>query len=139
MSDLHNLRRFVDAQDPVFEHVIAELKAGHKQRHWMWFVFPQLQGLGSSSMTQRYSISSQAEAEAYMAHPILGPRLIECTRLVNLIEGRTAEQIFGLIDATKFRSSMTLFCQVAETNGVFVEALSKYFEGRADPLTLARL
>src|SRR5215207_6479810 len=99
MSDLYNLRRFVDAQDPVFEHVIAELKAGHKQRHWMWFVFPQLQGLGSSSMTQRYSISSRAEAEAYMAHPILGPRLIECTRLVNLIEGRTAEQIFGLVDA----------------------------------------
>lgn len=117
------------AQDPVFEQVFAELRAGRKQSHWMWFVFPQLKGLGHSAMAVRYAISSQDEAEAYLQHPILGPRLRECTRLVNLIEGRSIDQIFGYPDDLKFRSCMTLFAQAASDNQVFVNALQKYFGG----------
>jgi uncharacterized protein (DUF1810 family) len=139
MTDPYELRRFVDAQGPDLDHVLTELRSGSKQGHWMWFVFPQLRGLGVSSMAQRFGISSRAEAEAYLAHPILGPRLEECTRAVNSVEGRTAEQIFGSVDTLKFRSSMTLFGEVAGPSSVFAQALTKYFGGQRDPLTLERL
>ncbi len=109
MSDPHDLQRFVDAQNPVFDQVLSELQAGHKRSHWMWFIFPQIRGLGASPMANRYAISSIAEARAYLGHPILGPRLRECTRLVTEIEGRTIAEIFGYPDDLKFRSSMTLF------------------------------
>jgi uncharacterized protein (DUF1810 family) len=139
MSDFLDLKRFLDAQNPVFEKVRAELRRGVKEGHWMWFVFPQIQGLGHSWMARKFGISSRAEAEAYLAHPILGSRLIECTGLVNLVEGRSMEQIFGDVDTMKFRSSMTLFAHVASDSGVFAEALHKYFSGQPDPLTLDRL
>jgi uncharacterized protein (DUF1810 family) len=139
MSDSFNLKRFLDAQEPAIEGVWAELRHGRKVGHWMWFIFPQLKGLGHSGMAQKFGVSSKAEAAAYLAHPILGSRLIECTRLVNGIEGRLIEEIFGDVDTLKFRSSMTLFAQVARDNNVFVEALRKYFAGQADQLTLDRL
>ena len=138
MSDPFDFQRFVDAQDPVFAQAVAELRAGAKRSHWMWFVFPQLAGLGRSAMAQRYAIGSREEAEAYLRHPILGARLKECTRLVCLIEGRSAHQIFGAPDDLKFHSSMTLFANVAP-NDIFSEALVKYFGGEADPATLERL
>jgi uncharacterized protein (DUF1810 family) len=138
-NDPHDLQRFVDAQAPVFERVRSELRAGRKTSHWMWFVFPQVEGLGSSELARRFAISSREEAEAYLAHPVLGPRLLECTRLVNLVERRPIEQIFGSSDDMKFRSSMTLFAHVAPGNGVFQEALQKFFGGQPDPATLERL
>src|SRR5262245_47483431 len=109
MPDPHHLQRFVDAQKPVYERVLNELHAGHKQSHWMWFIFPQIRGLGHSAMAQRFAISSIEEAQAYLEHPILGSRLLECTRFVNEVEGRAIEEILGYTDAIKFRSSMTLF------------------------------
>jgi uncharacterized protein (DUF1810 family) len=133
-----DLRRFVEAQDPVYEQVLAELRAGRKRTHWMWFIFPQLRGLGSSAMAERYGIASRQEAEEYLRHPVLGPRLIECTRLVNAIEGRTIDEIFGYPDDLKFRSSMTLFAAVAVGQTEFQRALEKYFNGERDPLTLLR-
>lgn len=136
MSDPYNLQRFVDAQNPVFDEVRAELRAGRKQTHWMWFVFPQIKGLGSSWMAEEYGISSREEAQAYLAHPILGSRLRECTQLVNLVNGRSIEQIFGYPDYLKFRSSMTLFASAASDDTVFQRALDKYFEGRPDSRTL---
>jgi uncharacterized protein (DUF1810 family) len=139
MNDPFDLERFLKAQNRVFEDVLAELRRGCKEGHWMWFVFPQLKGLGRSWMANKFGIASRAEAEAYLAHPILGSRLIECARLVNLVEGRTIEEIFGSIDTLKFRSSMTLFGEVAQNNNIFKDALHKYFGGRADPLTLDRL
>lgn len=139
MADSFSLQRFVDAQEAVFEQVVEELRAGQKRRHWMWFVFPQLKGLGFSSMAQHFGIAGRDEATAYLAHPILGVRLRECTRLVIVVEGRTAEDIFGTVDAMKFRSSMTLFSSVAGEESEFVEALGKYFGGQPDPLTLDRL
>jgi uncharacterized protein (DUF1810 family) len=139
MSDTFNLKRFLDAQEPIIEEARAELRQACKRGHWMWFVFPQLKGLGHSEMAERFGISSRAEAETYLEHPVLGPRLIECTRLVNLVEGRTIEEIFGYIDTLKFRSSMTLFATVAGENTVFADALRKYFAGQQDPLTLDRL
>ena len=138
MSDPFDLERFVDAQDPVFAQVTAELRAGAKRSHWMWFVFPQIEGLGRSEMARRYAIGSRQEAEAYLRHPTLGPRLRECTRLVCLTEGRSAHQIFGAPDDLKFHSSMSLFANVAP-NDIFSEALAKYFDGKADPATLERL
>ena len=138
-NDPHDLQRFVDAQAPVFERVRSELREGRKASHWMWFVFPQVEGLGSSELARRFAISSREEAEAYLAHPVLGPRLLECTRLVNLVERRPIGQIFGSPDDMKFRSSMTLFAHVAPGNGVFQEALQKYFGGQPDPATLERL
>lgn len=134
-----SLERFVAAQDPIIERVRSELRAGRKASHWMWFVFPQIQGLGHSPMAQRFAIASRAEAEAYLAHPLLGPRLRECARLVNEIEGRTIEEIFGHPDYLKFRSSMTLFARVGAEHRVFEDALRKYFSGEYDPLTLDRL
>jgi uncharacterized protein (DUF1810 family) len=139
MSDPFELERFVKAQDPVIEEVSAELKRGAKEGHWMWFVFPQLKGLGSSWMAEKYGISSLDEAKAYLAHPVLGPRLIECTGLLNRVKGRSAEQILGSIDALKFRSSMTLFSAAAPGDETFRTALDKYFGGKPDQLTLDRL
>jgi uncharacterized protein (DUF1810 family) len=138
-KDPFNLQRFVDAQNPVFAQVCSELREGRKRTHWMWFIFPQLRGLGSSSMARRYAISSLEEATAYLKHPILGPRLRECTRLVTRIEGRPIEEIFSDPDYLKFRSSMTLFARATSDNRVFTGALDKYFEGELDPLTLERL
>lgn len=139
MDDPFGLQRFVDAQDEVYPSVLAELRSGAKASHWMWFVFPQIEGLGSSGMARRYAIGSPGEAAAYLAHPVLGPRLTACTRLVLAVEGRTIEQILGGVDAMKFRSSMTLFAAVAAEPGVFREALEKYFGGADDPLTRDRL
>ncbi|HKH80969.1 MAG TPA: DUF1810 domain-containing protein [Methylovirgula sp.] len=139
MGDPHNLQRFVEAQAPVYAQVCKELRAGQKKSHWMWFVFPQIAGLGASAMARAFAISSLAEAEAYLAHPILGPRLVECTMLVNNVEGRTARQIFAAPDDLKFRSSMTLFAEASSGNAVFNEALQKYYAGEADRLTLERL
>jgi uncharacterized protein (DUF1810 family) len=141
MDDRYNLTRFVEAQDPLFARVRAELAAGCKESHWMWFIFPQLLGLGSSPTARRYAIASVEEARAYLAHPVLGARLRECTCLVNRIEGRTIEEIFGYPDHLKFRSSMTLFACAAGEAGeavdgpLFREALHKYFAGEEDPLT----
>jgi uncharacterized protein (DUF1810 family) len=139
MTDFFGLERFLDAQNAGFDDIQAELRRGDKEGHWMWFVFPQLRGLGYSWMAQKFGISSRAEAEAYLAHPILGPRLIECTQLVNLVEDRSIDEVFGDVDTLKFRSSMTLFAQVAGENSVFADALHKYFGGQPDLLTLDRL
>jgi len=132
MNDPFNLQRFVDAQSPIFDQVCSELRGGAKRSHWMWFIFPQIEGLGYSQLARKFAISSREEAVAYLEHPILGPRLIECTTLVNLIEDCAIEQIFSYPDDLKFRSCMTLF---ADTTGnqVFVDALSKYFKGKSDP------
>lgn len=138
-ADPHDLQRFVDAQNPVFERVCAELRAGQKHGHWMWFIFPQLRGLGSSQMAAKFGISSRREAELYLKDPILGPRLEKCTRLVNLVEGRSIDEIFGYPDDLKFRSSMTLFASAASENQVFKDALQKYFAGELDRLTVERL
>jgi len=138
MGHVFELERFVKAQDPVLEEALLELRRGRKQGHWMWFIFPQMKGLGSSAMAQQYAISSRAEAEAYLAHAILGPRLIECTQAVNAVEGRSAEEIFGHVDAMKFRSSMTLFRETA-VGGPFAHPLKKYFAGEPDARTLQLL
>ena len=139
MSDPFDLERFISAQDPIYEEVISELRHGRKSGHWMWFVFPQISGLGDSWMSQKYAISSRAEAEAYLSHPILGARLIECTRLVISANRSSIQQILGSIDTLKFRSSMTLFAEVANDPAVFQEALQRYFEGHPDQLTLDRI
>jgi uncharacterized protein (DUF1810 family) len=138
-EDPHDLRRFVEAQDEAAETVAAELRDGRKRTHWMWFVFPQMGGLGSSRMAQRYAISSRAEAEAYLEHPTLGPRLREWTALVNDVEGRTANEIFGSPDDLKFRSSMTLFAAVADDPEPFETALERYYDGDRDERTLRLL
>jgi len=116
-----------------------ELRQGEKRSHWIWFIFPQLCGLGHSQMAKRFGISCRQEAGAYLKHPILGPRLAECTRFVNLVEGRSVQQIFGYPDDLKFRSSMTLFANVASENHIFQDALRKYFGGEPDPLTIESL
>jgi uncharacterized protein (DUF1810 family) len=134
-----DLERFVDAQAGVYERVCGELRAGRKQSHWMWFVFPQIRGLGSSEMAVRYAISSLDEAKAYLRHDVLGVRLRECTGILIGVQGRTVEEIFGYPDDLKFHSSMTLFAKAAEEEGVFQEALGKYFGGAMDGGTLERL
>jgi uncharacterized protein (DUF1810 family) len=139
MSDAFDLDRFVQAQKPVLAQVRRELAEGRKRSHWMWFVFPQLRGLGRSAMAQHYGIVSLAEARAYLEHPILGPRLVECTELVNRIEGRSVHQVFGSPDDLKFHSSMTLFASAAPDAPVFREALRKYFGGALDPSTIEKL
>lgn len=138
-EDRFGLQRFVAAQDAVIEQVLRELAAGAKQTHWMWFIFPQLKGLGSSAMAQRYAIGSIREALAYLAHPILGPRLRQCTRLVNAVNGHSAREILGSPDDLKFRSSMTLFHKAAPDMPDFAEALAKYFRGAGDPVTIQKL
>jgi len=134
-----NLERFVQAQAPVYATVLKELRAGHKRTHWMWFIFPQLKGLGHSEMAQRYAIRSGDEAAAYLAHPVLGARLRECATIVDTLDGPTAREIFGHPDDLKFRSSMTLFCDVAPDEAMFSECIDKYFGGEPDDDTLARL
>lgn len=137
MADPFDLERFVAAQAPVYPRVVAELKRGRKESHWMWFVFPQVSGLGMSAMAQRYAISSLDEAGAYLRHPLLGSRLRECTNVVNEHSGRlTALAIFGYPDTLKFRSSMTLFSEAAEGEGRFRRAIEIFFEGEGDRKTL---
>lgn len=137
-TDSYNLERFVIAQDSVYKHVLAELRAGTKKSHWMWFIFPQIRGLGRSPVAIEYAISEIDEARAYLLHAILGPRLKECTKLTLQVEGRSATEIFGSPDDMKFRSCMTLFSQVSDDD-IFVRALQKYFAGVPDRLTLDRL
>ena len=137
--DPYNLQRFVDAQNPVFEQVCQELQQGRKRSHWMWFIFPQLSGLGSSHVAAHFAISCREEAEMYLKHPLLGFRLRKCAELVNLLDGRSIQQIFGYPDDLKFRSSMTLFAAITSENKIFKDALQKYFAGEADPLTTAQL
>lgn len=139
MTDPFNLDRFLNAQAGIFPQVVTELTAGQKVSHWMWFVFPQMKGLGSSSYATFFGMASLEEAMAYLEHPVLGPRLEQCTILVNQVKGRTIRQIFGSPDDLKFRSSMTLFSRAASDPGVFEQALDKYFAGNADPITLEML
>jgi uncharacterized protein (DUF1810 family) len=139
MPERFDLDRFVRAQEPVIAQVRAELKAGRKATHWMWFVFPQISGLGHSQWAQLYAIASLDEAKAYLAHQVLGHRLVECTGLVNAIEGRTAHDIFGGPDDLKFHSSMTLFSLAGPDEPAFGTALEKYFEGSMDQRTLELL
>jgi uncharacterized protein (DUF1810 family) len=139
MDDPHDLQRFVDAQHPVYARVKEELARGAKASHWMWFVFPQLKGLGRSTMAQHYGIASAQEALGYWRHPVLGPRLKECTELVNAVDGKTALQVFGSPDDLKFCSSMTLFERVVPQEPAFARAIDKYFGGQRDARTIALL
>jgi uncharacterized protein (DUF1810 family) len=139
MADSFNLDRFISAQAGVFPQVLEELSAGRKRGHWIWFIFPQMKGLGRSAQSEYYGIGSLEEAAAYARHPLLGPRLVECTQLINQVEGRAIREILGPPDDLKFRSSMTLFPRAAEDATVFNDALKKYFNGETDPLTLKLL
>ena len=139
MQDPYDLQRFLDAQERSFEKACQELSQGHKESHWMWYIFPQLRGLGGSAMSNRYGISGSAEAQVYLEHPVLGPRLRRCTELVVLVKDRSIDQIFEDPDDLKFRSCMTLFSTVAEKGSIFSEALKKYFGGKPDERTIARL
>jgi uncharacterized protein (DUF1810 family) len=139
MTDPFELNRFVEAQRAVYARVLSELRTGEKRSHWMWFVFPQIQGLGHSAMARRYAIGSREEAKAYLDHPVLGSRLRECTELVCAVTGKTAHEIFGSPDDLKFRSCMTLFGSVAGAGSVFQQALEKYFSGEKDERTLEKL
>ena len=141
MDDPYDLQRFVEAQDAhgTYDRAVEELRRGRKTSHWMWFVFPQIAGLGYSSTSRRYAISSLDEAKAYLAHPVLGPRLRECAGLVAQTQGRSAVQIFGDIDAQKLHSSSTLFLRAAPDEPVFQQVLDQYFGGRADAGTDQRL
>ncbi len=139
MNDPYDLQRFVNAQEPIFEQVLSELREGCKSGHWMWFVFPQIKGLGHSLLANKFAISSRDEADAYLKHPILGRRLKECTRLVTVVEGRSINQIFDYPDDLKFKSSMTLFAHATSENQIFMDALQKYFGGDCDRLTLELL
>jgi uncharacterized protein (DUF1810 family) len=139
MDDPFNLKRFVDAQDLVYRSVISELRAGVKQSHWMWFVFPQVAGLGRSATAELYAISSLNEAKAYLANPLLGGRLRECTQLMLDVTGKTARQILGNPDDLKFFSSMTLFAHAAPDELLFRNALDKYFDGTEDAMTVSLL
>src|ERR1700722_19197365 len=139
MADPFNLQRFLDAQSPVYERARRELEIGRKQSHWMWFIFPQIAGLGQSPMSIRFAIASLDEAQAYLAQPVLGARLRECARLTLTVESKTARNIFGSIDEVKFRSSMTLFARAAPDEELFQRCLDKYCAGDPDPGTLARL
>jgi uncharacterized protein (DUF1810 family) len=136
-EDPFDLQRFARAQDEggTYERALAELRRGSKVSHWMWFVFPQIAGLGQSAISRRYAISSLAEAQAYLDHPVLGPRLAECAGVVAALTGRTAEQIFGGIDALKLRSSMTLFLHAGPQQPAFRQVLDRYFGGIPDPAT----
>ena len=139
MPDAFDLDRFVQAQDPVLAQVRRELGEGRKRGHWMWFVFPQLRGLGRSAMAQHHGIGSLAEAQAYLGHPVLGPRLAECTELVNAVEGRSAHDVFGGPHDLEFHPSMTLFAAADPAAPVFREALDKYFGGASDASTAGKL
>ena len=139
MADPFDLERFVEAQAPVYEQVRREMEAGRKQSHWMWFIFPQIAGLGQSPMSIRFAIASLDEAKAYLAHPVLGPRLRECARLALNVEGKSAREIFGSIDEMKFVSSMTLFARAAPDENLFQRCIDRYFAGAPDPATSTRL
>ncbi len=143
MADPFNLERFVSAQAAVYARVVEELQAGEKRSHWIWFIFPQMKGLGHSSQSEYYGIGSLVEAEAYLRHPVLGARLRQCARLVTQVEGRAISRILGYPDDLKFRSSMTLFARAAEVAGLdsteFDDALKNYFNGESDALTMAML
>jgi uncharacterized protein (DUF1810 family) len=138
-KDEFNLERFVKAQEGVYERACAELRAGSKRSHWMWFIFPQIRGLGASEMAMKYAISSLDEARAYLAHEVLGPRLREATTIVAAFTGKTVEQIFGYPDDLKFHSSMTLFAKAGEKESIFEIVLSQYFSGQMDSETIKRL
>jgi len=138
-ADQFHLERFVQAQQPVYKRVVSELQAGEKMSHWMWFIFPQIRGLGRSPVSIEFAISGREEALAYLQHPVLGPRLKECTHLVLLVVGRSALEIFGSPDDIKFKSCMTLFAKVSSADDIFERALQKYFNGVPDNLTLDRL
>jgi uncharacterized protein (DUF1810 family) len=141
--DPYNLQRFLDAQESTYEQARSELSAGQKRSHWMWFIFPQIRGLGSSSMAEQFAIGDMKEAMAYLEHPVLGSRLRECTGLVNAIPQRSVSEIFGYPDELKFHSSVTLFSEASKgfslENNVFSQAIAKYFEGKLDSATLDRL
>lgn len=139
MDSQFDLERFVKAQDPVYDKVLAELRAGHKRSHWMWFVFPQIAGLGSSEMAQRYAIADEDEAADYLAHPVLGRRLRECATIVASLKAVSAGEIFGHPDELKFHSSMTLFADTAPDEAVFQACIDKYFDGEPDSATMARI
>jgi uncharacterized protein (DUF1810 family) len=139
MHDQYNLKRFLNAQQQIFEQVIAELRSSHKTGHWMWYIFPQIYGLGSSSTAREFEISSLAEAEAYLKDRILGPRLLQCTQLVVDADARSISEIFHYPDDLKFRSSMTLFLRADPMARVFKQALDRYFGGEPDPRTLEKL
>jgi uncharacterized protein (DUF1810 family) len=135
----HDLQRFVDAQRAQYLDAVSELRAGRKTSHWIWFVFPQLAGLGRSAMSERYAIRSLAEARAYLAHPLLGARLRECAALLLAVSGRSADEILGPIDAMKVRSSMTLFLRADPTESLFADVLARYYDGKPDDATDALL
>ena len=141
MALSYDLERFVAAQNAngTYDRAVEELRRGRKTSHWMWFVFPQIAGLGRSDMSRRYAIASLDEAKAYLAHPVLGPRLRECAGLVAQVQGQSAEQIFGGIDAQKLQSSMTLFLRAAPDEPLFKQVLDRYFDGRVDPATDQRI
>jgi len=138
-GDPHNLSRFVQAQEDDYERALAELRGGRKRSHWMWYIFPQIDGLGFSSTSRRYAIKSVAEAEAYLSHPVLGPRLVECAEAVLRVEGRSAFEIFGSPDEMKLKSCVTLFACVAPAGSVFDRVIDKYFQGQRDGKTLRLL
>jgi uncharacterized protein (DUF1810 family) len=137
--DPHNLTRFLDAQAPIYGQALAELQAGRKRSHWMWFIFPQLAGLGHSSTARFYAIGSKEEAQAYLTHPTLGPRLIECAQALLQHEGKSATQILGTPDDLKLRSSATLFAQLTPANSPSAQILKKYYNNEPDPKTLELL
>ncbi len=141
MDDRGDLERFVAAQDAggTYDHVTAELRQGQKVSHWMWFIFPQVVGLGQSPTSKKYAITSVDEARSYLSHPVLGPRLLECTGILTRSTGRTAVQIFGPVDAQKLRSSMTLFCRAAPEEPSFRQVLDTYFGGHEDEATVSKL
>ncbi|CAN7548110.1 DUF1810 domain-containing protein [Phenylobacterium sp. LjRoot225] len=139
MADPFELQRFVEAQARNYDAALAELTVGRKTSHWMWYVFPQIAGLGSSPMAQTYAIGSLAEARAYLEHPLLGPRLRACVAAVNGVAGRSAHEIFGSPDDLKFRSSLTLFAEAAPQEPLFRTALATWFAGQPDPRTLEQL
>lgn len=138
-NDPFNLGRFLSAQDSLYAQALAELKSGRKRTHWMWFIFPQIAGLGYSSTARYYAIKSEAEARQYLHHPVLGRRLVECAETVLALTGQSASEIFGYPDDLKLRSSMTLFAQGAEPGSVFAQVIDKYFNGTQDAKTLALL
>lgn len=135
-NDPFDLARFTSAQEGIYDRVLSELRNGRKQSHWMWYIFPQIDGLGHSATAKRYAIKRMKEAREYLDHPILGARLLECTEIVLTIEGRSASEIFGYPDDVKLRSSMTLFASISEPGSVFGLVLDKFFNGHRDPKTL---
>jgi uncharacterized protein (DUF1810 family) len=138
-QDPYDLKRFLSAQQPIYERVLTELRSGEKRSHWMWFIFPQIKGLGHSPTSQYYAIKSLEEARAYLSHPILGARLVECAEILLGIEGRSADEIFGFPDDLKLKSSMTLFACVTDFTSVFSSVLEKYFDGKRDKGTIKLL